>query len=110
MPQRLARLVQLQFPCWQVVCAGQDMITRLGVRALAIWVIQRMSCSLYCKFCTVQNAGLDVRALTLLSNFRLPLVREFLLLHGVCDVSKKTCLSILSRSVVCVCVGVCVCV
>uniref|UniRef100_A0A6S8IM82 Acyltransferase n=1 Tax=Dunaliella tertiolecta TaxID=3047 RepID=A0A6S8IM82_DUNTE len=41
--------------------------------------------------------GLDVRALTLKSNFRLPLVREFLLLHGVCDVSKKSCLSILSR-------------
>lgn len=42
-----------------------------------------------------------MRALTLLSNFRLPFVREFLLLHGVCDVSKKTCLSILSRCAAC---------
>eukprot|EP00887_Chlorella_sp_A99_P004280 scaffold15.g4280.t1 len=41
--------------------------------------------------------GIDVRLLTLRINFRAPFLREYLLLHGVCDVSKQACLNILGR-------------
>ncbi|KAL4857622.1 Diacylglycerol O-acyltransferase 2 [Chlorella vulgaris] len=39
--------------------------------------------------------GIDCRVLTLSINFRSILFREYLLLHGVCDVSKHTCLALL---------------
>lgn len=41
--------------------------------------------------------GVDVVPLTLEINFRLPLVREFLLLHGIGDASMAACLSLLGR-------------
>jgi len=41
--------------------------------------------------------GIDVHALTLSVNFRLPLLRELLLALGVCDASRASCLRILKR-------------
>lgn len=41
--------------------------------------------------------GIDCRCLTLRLNFRAPLFREYLLWHGVCDVSKRSCLTLLGR-------------
>lgn len=50
--------------------------------------------------------GIDVRTLTLTLNFKAPFLREYLLLLGVCDVSRSSCLSILSRGQsVCIAVG-----
>ncbi len=41
--------------------------------------------------------GLDLRVLTLRINFLAPLLREYLLLLGTCDVSARTCRHILGR-------------
>lgn len=41
--------------------------------------------------------GIDCRCLTLRINFRAPLFREYLLWHGMCDVSKRSCMTLLSR-------------
>lgn len=41
--------------------------------------------------------GVDVRVLTLNINFRAPFLREYLLLHGVCSVSREAILQILQR-------------
>lgn len=35
--------------------------------------------------------------LTLVQNFYVPFMREFLLLHGVCNCDRKTCLNLLSK-------------
>lgn len=45
----------------------------------------------------VKFPGIDLRPLTLTINFRLPLIREFLLSFGICDVSKASCLKILRK-------------
>jgi hypothetical protein len=50
--------------------------------------------------------GIDVRLLTLNLNFRAPALREYLLLHGVCSVSRHACVSLLSRGKsICIAVG-----
>ncbi|KAL3145161.1 hypothetical protein ABBQ38_001761 [Trebouxia sp. C0009 RCD-2024] len=40
--------------------------------------------------------GLKMHVLTLTTNLRMPFMREYLLLHGLSDVSRETCLKILS--------------
>jgi 1-acyl-sn-glycerol-3-phosphate acyltransferase len=50
--------------------------------------------------------GIDVRTLTLRLNFRAPFLREYLLLLGACDVSRDSCLKILSRGDRSVCIAV----
>jgi hypothetical protein len=42
-------------------------------------------------------AGIDIHPMTLEVNFRLPFMREFLLLHGVVDASKTSCLMVLGK-------------
>lgn len=42
-------------------------------------------------------AGIDIHPMTLEINFRLPFMREFLLLHGVVDASKSSCLWVLGK-------------
>jgi hypothetical protein len=42
-------------------------------------------------------AGIDIHPMTLEINFRLPFMREFLLLHGVVDASKSACLWVLGK-------------
>lgn len=42
-------------------------------------------------------AGIDIHPMTLEVNFRLPFMREFLLLHGVVDASKSACLMVLGK-------------
>eukprot|EP00924_Labyrinthula_sp_SR-Ha-C_P006256 maker-scaffold_31-snap-gene-1.1-mRNA-1 protein AED:0.01 eAED:0.01 QI:114/1/1/1/1/1/2/102/459 len=42
--------------------------------------------------------GIDLRLLTLLSNFRIPMYREYLLSMGLCGASKKACNTILNRN------------
>ena len=42
--------------------------------------------------------GLKLHVLTLTTNLRMPFLREYLLLHGLSDVSRQTCLTILRRS------------
>eukprot|EP00879_Flechtneria_rotunda_P031230 GHRR01034097.1.p1 GENE.GHRR01034097.1~~GHRR01034097.1.p1 ORF type:complete len:270 (+),score=57.66 GHRR01034097.1:214-1023(+) len=41
--------------------------------------------------------GIDIHPMTLEINFKLPFLREFLLLHGVVDASKTACLMVLGR-------------
>eukprot|EP00744_Colponema_vietnamica_P001466 GILI01002429.1.p1 GENE.GILI01002429.1~~GILI01002429.1.p1 ORF type:complete len:335 (-),score=75.92 GILI01002429.1:72-1076(-) len=41
--------------------------------------------------------GIKLRLLTLASNFKIPIFREFLLYHGLCDVSRESCNNILRR-------------
>ena len=40
--------------------------------------------------------GIDVHFLTLVGHFRLPLVRDYILLHGMLDCSRNTCKRVLS--------------
>lgn len=42
-------------------------------------------------------AGIDIHPMTLEVNFKLPFMREFLLLHGVVDASKTACLMVLGK-------------
>jgi 2-acylglycerol O-acyltransferase 2 len=50
--------------------------------------------------------GIDARVTTLNINFRAPFLREYLLLHGVCSVSKQAILNILnSGKSVCIAIG-----
>jgi len=42
-------------------------------------------------------AGIDIHPMTLEVNFKLPFMREFLLLHGVVDASKTSCLMVLGK-------------
>jgi 2-acylglycerol O-acyltransferase 2 len=42
-------------------------------------------------------AGIDIHPMTLEINFKLPFMREFLLLHGVVDASKTACLMVLGK-------------
>lgn len=41
--------------------------------------------------------GIDIHPMTLEINFRIPFMREFLLLHGVVDASKQSCLMVLGK-------------
>eukprot|EP00878_Enallax_costatus_P007164 GHUV01007508.1.p2 GENE.GHUV01007508.1~~GHUV01007508.1.p2 ORF type:complete len:231 (+),score=53.48 GHUV01007508.1:473-1165(+) len=41
--------------------------------------------------------GIDIYPMTLEINFRIPFMREFLLLHGVVDASKQSCLMVLGK-------------
>ena len=43
--------------------------------------------------------GLKMHVLTLKTNLRMPFMREYLLLHGLSDVSRETCIKILNRSI-----------
>ena len=38
-----------------------------------------------------------MHVLTLTTNLRMPFMREYLLLHGLSDVSRQTCVKILTR-------------
>lgn len=40
-----------------------------------------------------------MHVLTLKTNLRMPFMREYLLLHGLSDVSRETCIKILNRSI-----------
>jgi hypothetical protein len=42
-------------------------------------------------------AGIDIHPMTLEINFKIPFMREFLLLHGVVDASKSACLMTLGK-------------
>ena len=42
-------------------------------------------------------AGITPHMLTLVQNFYVPFMREVLLLHGVCNCARKTCLNLLSK-------------
>ena len=42
-------------------------------------------------------AGITPHMLTLVQNFMVPFMREVLLLHGVCNCARKTCLNLLSK-------------
>jgi len=44
-----------------------------------------------------QFPGLTMHVLTLTTNLRMPFMREYLLLHGLSDVSRQTCTKILKR-------------
>jgi 2-acylglycerol O-acyltransferase 2 len=46
---------------------------------------------------TVMLAGIDIHPMTLEINFKIPFMREFLLLHGVVDASKSACLMTLGK-------------
>lgn len=54
-----------------------------------------LSWLLRCHFCCL--AGIDIHPMTLEINFKLPFMREFLLLHGVVDASKSACLMVLGK-------------
>eukprot|EP00877_Chromochloris_zofingiensis_P002359 jgi/Chrzof1/12123/Cz06g22030.t1_DGAT2G[v5.2] len=41
--------------------------------------------------------GIDIHPMTLDINFKIPFMREFLLLHGVCNVSRDACLMVLGQ-------------
>eukprot|EP00882_Tetradesmus_deserticola_P017763 GHRQ01019052.1.p4 GENE.GHRQ01019052.1~~GHRQ01019052.1.p4 ORF type:complete len:101 (-),score=34.01 GHRQ01019052.1:507-809(-) len=45
----------------------------------------------------VNPAGIDIHPMTLEINFKIPFMREFLLLHGVVDASKSACLMTLGK-------------
>jgi len=83
--------------------AKQALLEQATFSVMTVCWVLTSSCSAWASFdtdgCNFPDLypGLDVRALTLESNFRLPFVREFLLFHGVCDVSKQTCLNVLAR-------------
>lgn len=47
--------------------------------------------------CMCVRAGIDIHPMTLEVNFKLPFMREFLLLHGVVDASKTSCLMVLGK-------------
>jgi hypothetical protein len=55
-----------------------------------------ISLGAFINFCTEATEfsklfpGIDLRLLTLTQSFQLPIFREFLLLHGICDVSKRS--------------------
>ena len=62
-----------------------------------------MVCSSWLAFATEgtgfaqQFPGLTMHVLTLTTNLRMPFMREYLLLHGLSDVSRQTCIKILKR-------------
>lgn len=43
------------------------------------------------------DTGIDIHPMTLEINFRVPFMREYLLLHGVVDASKQSCLMVLGK-------------
>ncbi|KAK9845447.1 hypothetical protein WJX81_006629 [Elliptochloris bilobata] len=52
--------------------------------------------------------GITPHMLTLVQNFYVPFMREFLLLHGVCNCARRTCLTLLSKgsgNAIVLCVG-----
>ena len=61
------------------------------------------SCSSWLAFATEGTGfgqlfpGIKMHVLTLTTNLRMPFLREYLLLHGLSDVSRGTCIKILKR-------------
>ena len=47
--------------------------------------------------------GIDVHFLTLVGHFKLPLVRDYILLHGMLDCSRDTCKRVLTGYDLCPC-------
>lgn len=64
-----------------------------GIAAFSAWLTCATDgCDFSAKF-----PGIDLHALTLTTNLRLPFFREYLMLHGIMDASRQNCMNILHR-------------
>ncbi len=51
----------------------------------------------FSEYGSVIEAGIRFYMLTLVQNFYIPFIRDFVLAHGMCDCARSTCLRLLTR-------------